>query len=196
VGQVSKIVVVASILLTGCVSPQPAGEVSSLSVASVQASPPEQPQSVRWGGTITSVENTAAGSTILEIVARPLNLIGRPVRNDTSDGRFIAEVNSFLDPQIIKSGRDITVMGEVENLRPGLVGNTEYAFPVVAVQNYRYWKRIPRTNASHLPHPGLHHHNRFWDDFWHDWPHPRNRYRDRERRRTALGAKGIGIPDD
>jgi len=192
VGQVSKILVVASMLLSGCVSPQPAGDVSALSVSSVQASPPELAQPVRWGGTITSIENTAAGSTVLEIVARPLNLIGRPLRNDISDGRFIAEVDSFLDPQIIKSGRDITVMGEVKNLRPGFVGNTEYAFPVVVVQNYRYWKRLPRKNASHLPHPGLHHHDRFWGDFWHNWPHAHHR----DRRRTAVSARGIGIPDD
>lgn len=173
--------------LAACVSPQPAGEVSSLSVASARVSLPAQPVTVRWGGTITSIENTAAGTTILEVVGRPLNLMGRPVRNDRTDGRFIAELNTFLDPEIVKAGRDITVTGAVGSLRNGTVGKTEYVFPVVAVADYRYWKPVQRNNPAHLPHPSIQ--QRYHDDFWHDWPHSSKRELQRQPH-TSNGAQG------
>ena len=132
---------------------------------------------MRWGGTITEVRNTAEGTTVLEVVSRPLRRGGRPIRDDRTDGRFLAEVDGFLDPEIVKAGRDVTVSGRLEALREGRIGESDYRFPVVAVSDYRYWKVRPRTVPVHFPHPyplgSAHHH-----PFWHGWPH-RPYHRDR-----------------
>lgn len=125
--------------LSACVTPHPQGTVSDLAVSEVRTQAPEIPQAVRWGGTITAVENRADGTSVLEIVSRPLGYGGRPVRNDQSDGRFIAEVADVLDPTIVKAGRDITVTGLVGEVRIGTIGESPYRFPVVEVDDYHYW---------------------------------------------------------
>ncbi|MGD8710609.1 MAG: Slp family lipoprotein, partial [Ectothiorhodospiraceae bacterium] len=68
---------------------------------------------VLWGGTIAGVENRA-DSTLLEVVARPLDAEGRPDRDAASQGRFLATVKGFLDPAVFEKKRSITVVGTVE----------------------------------------------------------------------------------
>jgi outer membrane lipoprotein len=175
---------VSLLLLAGCVTPAPQGEVSTLSVGEVRETTPTTPAPVRWGGTITRVTNLESGVTQLEVVSRPLRRNGRPLHNDKSDGRFLAEVNEFLDPEIVKAGRDITVTGSVSDVQEGSVGEAVYAFPLVLVESYHYWKVQPVQTQRHFPHwnqyDPFHHghrHNSFWhDDFFHDWPfEPRHR---------------------
>ena len=129
------------LVLAGCATPHPGGSVSSIAVGDVRAATPATPQSVRWGGTIASIANSEDGTTTLEIVSRPLSRNGRPVRNDSTDGRFFAEVNEVLDPSIVKTGRDITVTGLVGEVRDGTIGDSPYVFPVVDVNDYHYWNQ-------------------------------------------------------
>ena len=203
-------VVLAALLTAGCaaVGPQPpaASPVSRIDVADVQADPEAAPAAVRWGGTIAAVRNTADGDTALEVVARPLAGNGRPRHVDASAGRFVAEIDGFLDPEIVRAGRDITVTGTVEGLREGTVGESGYRFPVVAVADYRYWKARARPAAAHGPYgphpsygpygPGwiapygyaydpFDFNQRFWHDFWHDPIH---------RPRPSRGGRvGVGV---
>ena len=166
----------ALLALGGCASPSPPGPASTLSVAEARRAPPEEPAEVRWGGTIAEVRNTAAGDTVLEVVSRPLRRGGRPIRNDVTEGRFLAEVPEFLDPEIVKRGRDITVTGRVGESREGRIGETDYRFPVVQVRDYRYWKPAPpRTAPVHFPHP-YPVSDPFYGPFWHGWPHVHHHY--------------------
>ena len=175
---------VSLVLLAGCVTPPPQGELSTLTVGEARETTPATPAPVRWGGTIAGVTNLESGVTQLEVVSRPLRRNGRPLHNDKSDGRFLAEVNEFLDPEIVKTGRDITVTGTASGVREGSVGEAVYAFPLVKVESYHYWKVQPVQTQQHFPHwnqyDSFHHghwHNSFWhDDFFHDWPfEPRHR---------------------
>jgi outer membrane lipoprotein len=163
--------------LSGCVSAQPVPSSPDLIVSAV--SPNDVRTSgatgslVRWGGTIASIENTADGLSVLEIVSRPLYSGGRPIHNDQSAGRFIAETADFLDPEIVKAGRDMTLVGTVSEVREGKVGDANYRFPVVSIDTYRYWK--PQSSASvqqrhHWNEFGPHRHDSFWDD-WPFTPH-------------------------
>lgn len=120
---------------------------------------------VRWGGTIAQVHNLADSKTAVELVARPLNRFGRPIHNDRSAGRFLAVFDVFLDPEIVKSGRDMTVVGPLQHRYQGLVGQSEYTFPVVAVINNRYWSKLT-PSVQHFPHWNVHHH----ESIWSAWP--------------------------
>lgn len=161
--------------LLSCATPQPPGDVSSITVASVREGVASDAQAVRWGGTIVDIEH-ADNLTILQIVSRPLHGGGRPKHNDNSDGRFLAEISGFLDPEIVKTGRDMTVTGTLVASRDGTVGDASYRFPVVKVDLHRYWKPVV---ASTLPaghyHPYGHIHHTWQEEFWHDWPHSPHR---------------------
>lgn len=167
----SSVAALTLLLAAGCASVPPAPE-PTLSVAEARASEaePAPDVAVRWGGTIADVRNTADGTTVLEVVSRPLRAGGRPRGGDATDGRFLAEVDAFLDPEIVKAGRDVTVTGRLAGRREGRIGEMAYRYPVVAVDDYRYWR--PEPPPAHFPHPAPisgygHHHG-----FLHDWPHP------------------------
>ena len=125
---------------------------------------------VRWGGTIASVENLPDNITRLEIVSRPLYRSGRPIRDDRSSGRFIAHVSEFLDPEIVTAGRDVTVTGSLQARETGLIGETEYVFPVVTTEDYTIWKPQVTTRRSQFDY----------------WNRPSSRYYDPFRRRWIL----------
>lgn len=197
-----------ALALGACAGVPPADDdLASLDVGDVQRAVPAEPVTVRWGGTITKVTNTDADTTELEVVSRPLDRGGRPRHVDVSEGRFLAVVQGFLDPEIVRAGRDVTVTGEVGELRDGRIGEAGYRFPVLRVDDYRYWK--PRATAAGVPGPygpygygaygagigpygyapGYYHdpfdfQQRFWHDFWHDPIH--TPYRGGGRRATGV----------
>lgn len=125
---------------------------------------------VRWGGTIAGVHNRADNTTVVEIVSRPLYTGGRPIHDDRSDGRFLAEVGEFLDPQIVEVGRDMTVLGELVERRSGKIGEADYVFPVVTVQEYKYWKEVVVVPTSHFSHWNKYPPYGRYDPLWRDWP--------------------------
>lgn len=161
-------VTLLSLALTACVTPAPPGEVVQLSVAQVQSGA-ELGVPLRWGGTIASVVNKAE-TTVIEVVSRPLQRSGRPLHNDRTDGRFLAELKGFVDPEILSPGRDISVLGTIGRLESGLVGEAEYEYPFMEVFDYRIWKKISEIDPnSGYPHYFIH------DRYWLDWPHRRRR---------------------
>jgi len=125
-------------------------------------------RTVRWGGTIVRVENLASQQTLLEIVSRPLRSNGRPLHNDRSYGRFFALVDEFLDPQIVTADRDFTVIGSLAGRMAGKVGEADYVFPLVSINQYTYWKKPQEKSAPHFPHWNQH---PFWidDPLWRNW---------------------------
>lgn len=131
--------VVTTLMLSACALPRSSAQLESVGVADARALGDSVSPMIRWGGTIAALENREDGVTVIEVVSRPLAYSGRPLRNDQSDGRFIAEVAEILDPEIVKPGRDITVTGQMVSLRAGSIGQSPYEFPVVQVQEYRYW---------------------------------------------------------
>ena len=178
-------------LAAGCATVQPpsGAPVDDVDVADVQRAPPAVPATVRWGGTIVRMANVGDGATELEVVARPLGGNGRPRHVDASAGRFVARVERFLDPEIVREGRDVTVTGTVGELREGRVGESAYRFPVVAVENLRYWTPAApgrQVQGPYGPYPAYGPYGyaygapygyaydpfaferRFWHDFWHD----------------------------
>ncbi len=146
----------AVVWLSGCASAQPVPSSPELVLSAVAPNDERIADAagsvVRWGGTIASIKNTEDGKSVLEIVSRPLLNGGRPVHNDQSEGRFIAETSEFLDPEIVSVGRDMTLVGTVSGVREGKVGEAAYVFPVVAIDTYRYWQQQTTLRARQNPH--------------------------------------------
>jgi outer membrane lipoprotein len=145
--------IVAALLLGGC-STVPK-EISSPGVSPVTISQatkkPEQMKGtqVRWGGTIAKVENRQQ-NTRIEIVARKLFDDGEPRKSDKSLGRFMAEINGFLDPAIYAVGRNFTVVGKLAGTVQGKLGEMTYTYPVVESDSYYLWPlpEEPCTNCA------------------------------------------------
>lgn len=133
-------------ICASCVTTLPAGDSADISVAQVQLGNVEKGMPVRWGGTITKIHNKA-DLTVLEIVSRPLHRSGRPKHNDVTDGRFFAEISGFVDPEIAGPGRDISVIGTIERVEDGLVGEAEYRYPVMRVFDHQVWDKSSDINT-------------------------------------------------
>lgn len=101
-----------------------------------------QGSTVRWGGTIAGVENTADGTEV-EVVARELEGYGRPLEGDRSEGRFIARFPGFLDPMIYSPGRLLTVTGSVTGMEARTIEEYSYRYPVVAAKSHHLWPELP-----------------------------------------------------
>ncbi len=96
-------------------------------------------QRIRWGGTITNVENNASDSWI-EIVAKDLNSYGRPRITDHSLGRFIVRIDGFIDPAIYKTDRELTVYGVVESRVVRQIDEHSYTYPLIKAEKYYLWR--------------------------------------------------------
>lgn len=126
---------------------------------------------VRWGGEIIETEPDSEG-TCIEILARKLDRTYRPETGDRSQGRFLACRDDFQDPAIFRSGREVTVIGQIEELMPGHIGEFAYRYPVVNAETLYLWPIRP--DVVHVRHhPGYW----GWYDPWYDpwWgyrPHP------------------------
>jgi outer membrane lipoprotein len=136
-----------------------------LTVGEVQKSPERYAgRMILWGGSILETTNRK-DETVLRILKFELDFQKKPVQSDKPEGRFEIRYPGFLDPAIYKSGRLITVAGNLEGKRDVPLGNTQYSYPVVRAREIRLWEKA---DPAQVPP--------YWyDPFW--WPRPYwNRY--------------------
>ena len=179
-----RLFLITLLFLTGCASNLPV-ELTTPIEGSPQVSEVLQNfdahkgELVRWGGSIASVENKE-DETWVEIVSRELNRSGRPKSSDQTDGRFLAKVSQFLDPEIYKKGRLVTIYGELAESQDGKIGERSYTFPVVNSKKAYMWAEY-----RDLPQHPVHrrYYDPFWDPYWiyhrrlqHYYGYPRYRY--------------------
>jgi outer membrane lipoprotein len=153
-------------LLQGCAASTPAAlrdaPVQSPSLEQVRAQPDSYTDlRLRWGGTIEKVENLPQ-TTRIEIVARPLQRSGEPVSEESSEGRFIAHFDQFLDPTIYARGRQITVVGRLVRIEERELDQMHYRYPVVRAASHHLW---PEREPTHDYYPP------YWNDpfFYDPW---------------------------
>ncbi len=128
------------LLLVGCAGKQPMASIEQNTPITevLQDINAHQGEQVMWGGTIAAIENKQ-GETWLEIVSRDLKSSGRPKRSDTTGGRFIAKITTFLEPEIYHNGRAVTVVGRLTGSQAGFIGEHGYVFPVVTSGEVQLW---------------------------------------------------------
>jgi len=105
--------------------------------------------SVLLGGVIISTQNKNDG-TLLEIYQTELNSSGEPTNVDVSKGRFLAMDSNFLDSQIYRSGRKVTIAGVVKEVETRKIGDVDYRYPYLAVKDIYLWKRV--NNRVYAPY--------------------------------------------
>ena len=158
--------------LGGCATGVPKAirdpDTTPVEVAQVQANADRHlGQRVRWGGTILSIDNKK-GATEIEVLSRPLGRDGAPARDSSSLGRFIAEVDGFLDPTEYPKDRELTVVGIITRVETRPIGDYPYRYPVVQVESRHLWPEQPPPGYYAPPWPNP------WYDPWYGplyWPY-------------------------
>lgn len=112
---------------------------------------------VRWGGVILAA-NPEASRTCFEILSRELGSSTRPRDSDITSGRFIACTQGFQDPEVFSKGREVTVVGQLQQLDVRPVGDYNYRYPVLAAQFMTMWPERPDV----IIHD-------FYDPFYNPW---------------------------
>ncbi|NLE00628.1 MAG: hypothetical protein GX640_12220 [Fibrobacter sp.] len=106
---------------------------------------------VIWGGKILKTSNDSTGSEIM-VLQSPVDENGRPGSGMQSEGRFLAVSPTFLDPEIYKTSRMITVAGTVVGSKTMLVDKLNYTYPVIRLKQIHIWKRTQ--TYYYYPYPG------------------------------------------
>lgn len=96
-------------------------------------------RTVLWGGQIIGV-TVEEDSTLLEVLEQPLDSSGEPLDTDQPGGRFLARHKGFLEPEIYKPGRLVTVSGSIATIVTQPVGKRNYSYPVVEATGLHLWK--------------------------------------------------------
>ena len=123
---------------------------------------------VLWGGTIIETVTLTQGSEVF-VLQTPLDYMEKPEAARYSEGRFVAKSSSFLDPEIYKNGKRITLAGEIIGKETLPLGKSQYTYPVVAIKELHLWKR---TRAYVYPYYGWYYGpGGGWDWGWDSpWP--------------------------
>lgn len=108
-----------------------------------------QDENVRWGGKIISVENKQ-DSTWIEILASPLNSYGEPSSSNYYEGRFIARIDGFLDPEYYSKNRKLTVYGTIDTEFIRRIDEHPYHYPLLSAKEYYLW---PEYQTAQYYHP-------------------------------------------
>ncbi len=153
------------LLLQACASKIPgpikSAPIPQVNVADVRNTPDKfQDQTARWGGLIIKTVNKKSHSLIY-ILGKPLSGSGRPRETETSDGRFVARVKTFLDPEVYSKGREVTLHGTITTSIQEKIGDYLYTYPVLGADVYYLWPTRPEP-AEPL----------YWYDPWYPfYPH-------------------------
>jgi outer membrane lipoprotein len=163
-------------MLSGCatypVAKNLRQQARSLTLAQVVADPAaHQDTMVIWGGRIIKTVNDAHGGD-LYVLKLPLAHNEKPLGAANPSGRFIARSSGFLDPEIYKRGRLVTVAGNVAGLESQPVQKTNYAYPVITIRQAYVW---PVERRSYYYYPawgwGWYYPGWYWGVGW-NWYYP------------------------
>jgi outer membrane lipoprotein len=113
---------------------------------------------VLLGGVIVKTVNKQDG-TLLEVYQTRLDRAGRPTDTDRSEGRFLGLYQGFLDSEIYKQGRKVTIAGTVQGEQVQLLGEIEYRYPYLIIKGLHMWKE--EEPVQYEPYP--------WDPWYDPW---------------------------
>lgn len=100
-------------------------------------------RTVIWGGIIIETINEP-NSTMIKILQTPLGYGEEPESDTASEGRFIAKVPGYLDNQVYRPGKKVTVAGKIIGKQVQPLGQTTYAYPLVSVEEINLWQTPSR----------------------------------------------------
>jgi Slp family outer membrane lipoprotein len=168
------VALLAAAALAACARPpqQLQGEFPPVTVAETQATGATG-ERVRWGGEIVRTTPTDA-ETCIEIIQKPLDREARPRPVDETMGRFMACGGGFYDPAVFAPRREVTVVGTVESIQTGKVGESSYQFPRVHADTIFLWAPRPVRAYYYDPYPyygGFYGWGPYWGATWAPYPY-------------------------
>jgi outer membrane lipoprotein len=121
-----------------------------------------QGKTVLLGGVIVKTENRNEG-TLLEIYQTEINHYGKPIDADSSKGRCLAIYKEFLDSEIYRKGRKVTIAGVVRGGEVKKLGEIDYDYPYLTIKEIHLWKEEQPCEFGPYYYE-------FWDPFyWEPW---------------------------
>ena len=102
---------------------------------------------VTLGGYILATKNLA-GESVMTILQAPLGFREEPKSKDQSEGRFIVSQKGFLDPEVYKKDRKITVAGEI--VGSALEKIDDYSHPFLKIESHEIylWPEYKQVDRS------------------------------------------------
>jgi outer membrane lipoprotein len=157
--------VLASGWLAGCshvLSSRALDQVDrGLSYTEVRADPEAyRGRTLLLGGMIVDNRSAADGTT-LEVLRFFLDSWGRPDRPDEEGGRYLVQSADFLDPELYRKGRLVTLTGTVAGQQVRPLFGRDYRYPVFVPGEIHLW--LEPTHADHGPNP---YYDRYYGDPW------------------------------
>lgn len=144
------VIIMAAILCTGCahvISKDVLKEVNrNVGFAELRKSPQfYQGEMVLLGGVIVRVKYKE-DVTLLEIYQTEMDREDRPIDLDVSGGRFLAQYGGFLDREVYRKGREVTIAGIVKGAKIMKLGEIDYLYPYLLIRDIHLWEtEKPRT---------------------------------------------------
>ena len=164
----SMLAAAAAVFLTGCahvISADVLREINQdITFADLRENPGAfEGQLVLVGGIIVETVNQDDG-TLLEIYQTRLNKTGRPVKPDVSGGRFLAFSGDYMDREIFRKGRKVTIAGTVRGERTQKLGEVDYRYPYLLIREIHLWAVESLYTYDRYP---------YWYSPWYPWyPYP------------------------
>lgn len=147
----------AAVVLLACASPTKFDsqgiDLSITPQRAVAESATLQDAQILWGGVIISSVNLKDASQF-EILAYPLTSEQRPDTEKPPVGRFLALQNGYLELSNYAQGRLISIRGTLQGKRSGHIGETEYIYPVLKINQFHLWKKAVASSEPQF-HIGL-----------------------------------------
>lgn len=144
----------ATTALVSC-APAPIYKADASMIAAAPAQVAAAPDRYRgseviWGGRVVGVHNFSDHSEI-EMLDFTLDSSQRPQVDQTAGGRFIALMPGYVESMDYPPDTLLTLRGHVEGSRAGKVGEADYTFPVVRVdQSHRWTPEEMRKSRVHF----------------------------------------------
>lgn len=107
-----------------------------------------------WGGIILNSTNTKQG-TQFEVLAYPLDNDMRPQPTAPTVGRFLGDVPLYLETADYAPGRMLTVTGELTATQEGKIGEAEYRYPVLQIDQHFLWSQEDERPVDTSIHFGI-----------------------------------------
>jgi outer membrane lipoprotein len=131
--------------LTGCahvISSEMRGTArKDLPFSAVLANPEVyEGETIIWGGQVIDTLNEE-GLTLIKVLQIPIDYTGMPEDEAMSQGRFMARVQGYADPEVYRKGRMLTLAGKIAGKRIEPLGGMEYVYPLVDVKEIYLWKQ-------------------------------------------------------
>jgi outer membrane lipoprotein len=108
------------------------------------------------GGVIVSAEK-AGTETVLEIMQWRLNHWGEPTSLNDEEHLFLVRSEESLDPSIFEPGVLVTLAGVVLGEETRLLGDNEYVYPVLELNEIHPWESPFRYGIHRYPGPDYPH---------------------------------------